>query len=695
MKIRKPVFLIILWVTIFGLYWPSLKYPFIWDDKVLFDNNPFFVENQSFSSALTSSYFRKQVGLGSVDFYYRPFLMASFWIENRIWGIHPVSLRLVNLIIFLAALSAWYLFLKKRYDFSSFPEITTTLFALFPIHVDNIVWIVGRSDLLLLLFSGLCFIFLDRYIRTNNKYFLVFCSFFFALGIYSKESFMFFLPILIIAEYQLHKKINFMFHAANTLIVASYFLIKGPLLHIRDIPILWPKGIFSFVVTAIGPIGYYTKVIIFSFGGPRFLSSVDLNKPVYFLWASLGLLALLTALFLSRKRQSAFIPGALIFFFFIGHSALIFSQLFPYRAYARYMIIPALGFLWLLCQGICQLKEKFRSALVFILLLLFIPRVVILSRDYRHEIIFWQKAVDISPHDPHATFQLASALFRQKNYIDAELVLNQTLFMKMPREVALLVSLLYSDLELVRANYQHVFRWLDSIEALSKQIGGQPAPYMQIFIRAKRAATQIALGYWQEAENLFLENIRTFPEMRENYRELYSLYLGQEKWADAISLEKIMKERFPKEFAELNTLMIKEELSNFSLDEKINFYELHRNYPSAIKLLENKRNETPLDVKTTFHLARLYLKNGRAEKAREIFQKYIENNPSSVELINKIAFFYINEFHRVREALWYLQRSLELDQTQVEIKYIIMRLTESYLKRLKPVWPEEKIEKSD
>jgi len=206
MKIRKSIFLIILWVTVFGLYWPSLKYPFIWDDKVLFDNNPFFVEKQPFSSALTSSYFRQQVGLGSVDFYYRPFLMASFWIENKIWGIHPINLRLVNLIIFSAALSAWYLFLKKRYDFSSFPEITTILFAIFPIHVDNIVWIVGRSDLLLLLFSGLCFIFLDRYIRTNDKYFLVFCSFFLLWESFPKNHLCSFYPFLLLLNINFTKK---------------------------------------------------------------------------------------------------------------------------------------------------------------------------------------------------------------------------------------------------------------------------------------------------------------------------------------------------------------------------------------------------------------------------------------------------------------------------------------------------------
>jgi len=691
MKIKKGFFLSILALTIFGLYWPTLSYQFVWDDKTLFENNPFFSENQSLASALTTSYFRQQIGLGSVDFYYRPFLMASFWIENKVWGIHPFSLRLVNLIIFFLGLAVWYLFFKNRYDFSSFPEIIIILFALFPLHVDNIVWIVGRSDLLLLLFSGLCFIFLDRYVRQRNKYFLIFSSLFFALGFFSKESFMFFLPILIIAEYQFHRKINLFFHAANAFITASYFLIKGPLLHIRNVPILWPKGVSSFISTIIGPIGYYTKIVIFPLGGRRFLSAFDLSLPSYILWGSLGLLALLMVIILSRRKDNVLLPASLIFFFLSGHSVLVFSQLFPYRAYARYMIIPSLGFLWLLSQEVCRLKEKPRSAVAFAFLILFIPRVVLLTRDYRHEIIFWQRAVTLNPSDSHARFQLASAFYRQKNYIDAEVVLNQTLFMRMPREVALLVSLLYSDIELIRADYEHVFRWLDSIESLSKQTDSKPAPYMQVFLRAKRALAQISLGHGEQAEALLLENIKSFPDMRENYRELYALYLGAEKWDEAASLQEVMINKFPKEFGTLNTDMIKANFSNFNLEQKIAFYETYRNYLKAIELLRAQDDISSMKEEAVFRLARLWLKNGHPEEANNIFTRYVEVVSPQSELLNKIAVFYINEFHRIREGLSYFQKSLELDDTQIEIKYTIARLTENYINRLKPVWPEEKL----
>jgi len=688
MKISKGIFLLILAITIFGLYSPAWKYQFIWDDKVLFEDNPLFTENQPLSSALTTSYFRQQVGLHSVDFYYRPVLMLSFWLENKLWGIHPFALRLVNLIIFFCGLAAWYFFFKARYDIGSFPEIVVILFALFPFHVDNIVWVVGRGDLLVILFSGLCFLSLDRYVRQKRPKFLFWAWLFFTLGLFSKEAVMFFWPVFVVAEYSFRKKINLFFHGGNSLSIVAYFLIKGPLLHIRNIPYAWPQHIISSGI--IGAIGYYARAVVFPFTGPRFVTQTELASLPLIMGGAFALLALILVVLLPRKRQPALLPASLLFVFLGGHSLLAFSRLFPYRAYARYTVIPALAFFWLVAQEVCRLKEKPRSAVTSVILILFIPRVVSLTRDYRHEIIFWQRAAEANSADTYARFQLASAFFQQKDYIDAELVLNQTLFMKMPREVALLISLLYSDLELTRANYDNVFRWLNSIESLVQQPGYQLVGYMQFYLRGKRAAALISLGRFNEAEKLLGENKNIYPKVKETYRELYSLYLGQEKWAEAAALELVMKQLFPGSFNSLSTKMIEDHFLNYGPEQKISFYEFHRNYPRAIELLEGQGDVASLPEEKIGLLARLYLKNGQPERARELVNLWSERNKPAASFFNKIGFVYLNEFCRVREAFDYFQKSLELDKNQMEIRYIIMRLTETYLKRLKPVWPEEK-----
>ncbi|MCX7973934.1 MAG: hypothetical protein N3B16_05470 [Candidatus Aminicenantes bacterium] len=692
MKIKKLYFFTILSATILGLYWQSLNYPLIWDDRGLFENNPLFEENQSLIAALKASYFRQQIGIENVDFYYRPILMASFWLEDKLWGIHPISMRLINVILFISGISVWYLFLKARYDFSSFPEIATFLFALFPLHVDNIVWIVGRSDLLLILFSGLCLLFLDRYTKKGKKFFLLVASISYAFGMFSKESFLFLAPILMLAEYSFHKKINIFFHLGNGLITASYFLIKGPLLHIRNIPMLWPKQISSILSSLLGAIGYYIKAIIFPFGGPRFLSAADLEMAVYIFLGTLGVFVLLFLILLSKKKSDILLPASLIVFFLVGHSLLIFSRLFPYRAYSRYMIMPALGFIWILSLYLIKLKEKSRPILIFILLIAFIPHIVFLNREYRHEIIFWQKAVSRAPNDAYARCELANAYFKSKNYLDAELVLNRILSMKMPRDVALLVSLQYADLELIRANYPYVFRWLDSIDSLCKQMGMQLVPYMQVILRGKKALAELSLGRWEEAEKLLLENIKVSPEMMDSYRELYFLYIGTEQWDKAASLEEKMKERYPRSFKWIDTEKVKKELSNFNLTEKIAFYERYRNYNKAIEILEaehdsiNQENNNFL----IFQLVRLYLKSGLIDKTHEIISNYLKNNLPQTEFLNKIAIIFIYEFNRIKEGLSYLQKSLELDKNQPEIKFLVFTLTQKYLNQLKPVWPDEK-----
>ena len=115
-------------------------------------------------------------------------------IENRLWGLEPSTLRLTNLLIYFFGLAFLFLFLKRQKAYPYFPEIVTLLFALYPLNMDNIVWIVGRGDLLMLLWAALCFLFLDLSLKRRRTLYLVLSSASFLLGIFSKETFVVLFP---------------------------------------------------------------------------------------------------------------------------------------------------------------------------------------------------------------------------------------------------------------------------------------------------------------------------------------------------------------------------------------------------------------------------------------------------------------------------------------------------------------------
>src|SRR4030043_905417 len=157
---KKALFLVgLLAVIVIGLYWKTFSYDFIWDDEIFFKHNLLFIEHQPLTSALKYSYFSEQLGVQGQAHYYRPLLTLSFLLENELWGIKNITLRLTNLLLFYFSLLFLYAFLKVYSDKAYLPEITTLLFALYPLNSENIVWVVGRGGLLLLLWGSLPFLF--------------------------------------------------------------------------------------------------------------------------------------------------------------------------------------------------------------------------------------------------------------------------------------------------------------------------------------------------------------------------------------------------------------------------------------------------------------------------------------------------------------------------------------------------------
>ena len=195
-KNKSIILIIVLIITLSALYWKTLNYEFIWDSKIYFKQNILFTENNPLGSAFKLGYFHSSLGKTNIEDYYRPLLTTSFIIENKLWGIKNSTLRLMNVLIYILGLIFLYFFLKLQSEKKHFPEITTLLFALYPLNVDNIVWIVGRGDLLLLLWGSLTFLFLGLFIKKGKYYYLIASSFFYLLGIFSKEAFLFFLPVL-------------------------------------------------------------------------------------------------------------------------------------------------------------------------------------------------------------------------------------------------------------------------------------------------------------------------------------------------------------------------------------------------------------------------------------------------------------------------------------------------------------------
>jgi tetratricopeptide (TPR) repeat protein len=680
---KDIIFLIFLIVILFGLYWKTFNYELIWDDEVFFKYNLLFIENHPLSSAFKFGYFSEQLGVQNQDHYYRPLLTASFLLENKLWGIHATTLRITNLVIFILSLVFLYAFLKTQWDKNYLPEIATLLFALFPLNIDNIVWVVGRGDLLLLLWAALTFLCLECYLRKRNPLFLLGSLFFYLLGMLSKETFLLFFPLLLLYELSRRKKITWIYHLGNLGLTLFVFFIKNAVLGLKSLALSDSAFSFRSLEQMVGTAGYYFRTIVFPFAYDMFL---PLDRMMGIFYLGFGLLALLFILFLfflAKKDRGFWLPAGIFGVFLAGHVPLIFTTIYPYQIYSRYMMIAAFGFAWILASFLTRIKEKTRLSIVLLLLIAFIPSLIISANSYSSKRAFWQRALKSSPDDPYALMQSAKTNYENNDYLSAELALNKSLSLSMKRETAIMVSLLYADIELARADYEKLLRWLNSIEEFERDPQVRIAPFIKYQINAKKAQVYLSRGDLAAAEKLLTENIAAYSTLKDAHSALYNLYTSTEQWEKAGRVEKTMKEIFPNYFARIDTARMKTEYETLPFEKKMSLFIQNRNFSAAIALV----NTMPaLDLDHQLLLAKLYYYQGNPEAGEKIISSILGNNPDDPEILKRVGYFYLSNLIRVREALPFFEKSLSLNPSQSEISYTVNQLKNNYLAKLKNPW---------
>ncbi len=683
MKKRDLAFIALLAVILFGVYWRTFDYDLIWDDEIFFKHNLLFIEHQPLGAAFTYSYFSEQLGVQGQDHYYRPLLTLSFLLENNLWGVRNITLRLTNVFIFYLALIFLFAFLKEYSNKTYLPEITTLLFALYPLNSENIVWVVGRGDLFLLLWGGLTFFLFSLYLKKRKFVFLAASSFIFVLGVFSKETFILFLPLLLFYEWVERRKVTWPYHLANGAVILIFFFIKNTVLGIKNIHLAYAPNSLEGIRAALGTLGYYFRTAVFPLRYDMFLPLTEMSRPTYLVFGILAASFLVLLVFWAAKERAVALPGAIFGLFLLGHVPLIYTNIFPYQIYSRYMMAAGLGLAWLLAHLLMRIKERPRFGIVFAVLLLFIPSIVLNTGAYRNSAVFWERAASSSPDDAYVLFQSAKCAIENKDYLSAELALNKSLGASMKREIAIMISLLYADIEMTKADYPNVLRWIDSVEEFEKAPEIKIAPFVRYQINSKKARIAASQGDVAAAEKLLRENIADYPTVKEAYSDLYDLCLSHGMWNKAEELEERMKDVFPAFFSGVDASAAREEFEALPFDKRMSFYIQNRNFPAAVDLV---RTLPSLDLDHQFLLAKLLYYEGRENEADAAIQEIVDQNGAGPEILNKVGSFYFYNLIRVKDAVGYFDRSLALNPSQPEIALMSNRLRNAFLNKLKDVW---------
>ncbi len=665
MKGRKEefVFFIILLLVLSFLYIRTFSYEYIWDSKIQIANNKLLKENASPLKAFEYGYWEGAGYNKGANDYYRPLMIASLIINKIILGNSPYSYRIINLFIFYLSLIVLFYFLKRFKDDEYFPEITVLLFSLFPLHVDNIVWIVGRCDLLMLLWGFLSLLYFDKYLEKKWKKDFALSLVFYTLGLFSKESFLFFFPFIILFEIFRKRRINILNQIFYAMLTLLFFIVKFSVNGAGGVRFLLFKPFIKNLYILLGSIGYYFKSMIIPVDFIMFVSAKTILKTSYYIWGILFIVLYFFLFILAIKKEELRIPLLFTGVFFPLYLVFVFSNLFPYSLSTRYIIIPFFGFLWIFVLFLLRLKDVYRKIILILMISIYSFSIIINSASYKSELFFWRKMVKNQPDVAFVNAEYARALILKGDYLQAEKYLKKTLNLRMKEYTAILTGILFSNISVKKAEYGEAINWLKRIENLRLDLPSQRDVYT-IKIRIAKYR-----GKFKRAEELIMEAQRKLPFKAVFSKELLNLYLCFDK------LEKARKFYF-KGREKIKDLYLMERLiKNSQKNKSVQYYVKCGNFRRAIEIL-NKKPVSEMSIKELFSLAELYYRVEEPINGDKLIEEIFKRGKNNPLILNAIGYFYLNKFLKTSKAIIYFRKSLTLDVNQQNLKKIIKSIKE-------------------
>lgn len=426
---------VLLFLVSFAIYSPSLRNDFVWDDVEVVTKNYI-----SFDAAGIVHTIVPEVNKNKKARYYRPMLYTSLVIDEDLWGTNSFGFHLSNLIYNSASVVVFYFMVilimggirVEGKEITAF--LSSILFALYPMHVESVSWVAGRTDVLCALFLFFAFIF--HILSSRNLWLLVLASLGFSIALLSKEVAVVF-PFLVLVFDLLTRRganrVNILRYGVYILILLVYFYLRGRAfvnipdaagLVLNDVGGLAPVGgehvssvsrCLEIVYILMGSYLFYLTKLIFPFGFNAFITNVPKQAP-YLISAMIVLSALTLLVIISaRKKENVTAFGILWVLISLGPSALVAAFSIASTPLAeRYLYIPSSGFCFLIGYWVIEAGSRVRlKGIVWRASILLIATYAFAAYErqgvWRDNLSLWRDTSLKSPDHPlpHTNYGLA------------------------------------------------------------------------------------------------------------------------------------------------------------------------------------------------------------------------------------------------------------------------------------------------
>ncbi len=647
---RRGVLLLLLLLPL-AVYLPNLGRQLIWDSKPMIMENALLQAKFSPAAPFRSGYWETTSQRSDAGYdYYRPLTVLSFMIEKAAWGLSPWRLRLVNLLLFIAALFPLYLFLLRQAAPPGAAETAALLFALFPLHVDNINWVVGRSDLLLLLFGLLALLLFDHFLEKKSLWLGLLALASFAIAILSKEAALFFLPVFPLHELVRRRRLTLALTVPPLFVAAAFWLLKSAAIGRAGFPIRPFPTLMENVLPPLGTLGYYLRSLVFPFAYDMSLPVAAVQALPYLVAGILFVLLLALLPILGRRRPALLLGWSWAVPFLAGSLLLLFTPIQPFNTSTRYLTVPLIGWTWLLAQALALWRPHARRAALAVLLAASSIAVIIHSQKYRNETVFWKSALASCPNDSFFLTKYAGQLGQEGEFIRGEALLRRALTQRMKNHTAVAIALQMAEIAYSQARYDQSLDWLEKMRALKLDLPHQQQRRHWL-LKVHWARSDLAA-----AEAIVNEMTLGLPAAEAAAKRV-DLYLASGEWRRAHAALVALPGSI-----EVSRAMQEEEARFAALDpgDRASFFIRRGNFAKAWEAWPDK---DATGIAEQLQAARLALLAGREEEGQRRIARLAKEHAADGKVLNSVGNV-LFDLKRADEALPFYENSLRLNPAQ-------------------------------
>ncbi len=412
----------------FCAYANTLGHGFVYDDNRQIMMNPLIQRSELYGKALTSDVWAfKGSDKIAASNYFRPTFVAWMIVNWKMFGANPVGWHLATVLLHVAVCLLLFSFLRRLGCDEMTSGVIAVLFAVHPVHVENVAWISGATDTLLTFFLVISLILAQSYaanrssstaLRLNALLALSVLAYVLALG--AKEIALLCAPLYWLVLRGERTSSDSRYGGGNAAILyliaaAVFFAVRFRVLGSVLLSVEDPVTGNAFVSIPTIFVFYLRQIFLPLWLSPalpvRPIETIGFTTFVLPLVISIAIVAGLWTL--ARRTQVQKFGFAL---FVLTLLPVINPTNFgtEHIVHDRYLYLPLAGILMVIVPAIAGfIGDKNRTVIAAgfaILVVLLGVKTYSYSSVWRSDETLWRRAVLVDPNSAHAWFNLAAAV---------------------------------------------------------------------------------------------------------------------------------------------------------------------------------------------------------------------------------------------------------------------------------------------